>query len=201
MWPKKKMSEGSNMERVLLAIIELQQDTRKAQESLQKMNSRLEWYIRDYEAWKAELKDILMELLEKKETISVKEKEMQREREIIGEIRSREDIAYEYLKKLGVPAHLKGYNYIFDAILMYNQSEMNSVTKNLYPTIAKKHYTTPSRVERAIRHAIEVICSRADISIIEEIFGYSIDAIKGKPTNSEFIAQISKEIEKKYINQ
>lgn len=189
------------MERVLLAIIELQQDTRKAQESLQKMNSRLEWYIRDYEAWKAELKDMIMELLEKKETISVKEKEMQREREIIREIRSREDIAYEYLKKLGVPAHLKGYNYIFDAILMYNSSEMISVTKSLYPTIAKKHYTTPSRVERDIRHAIEVICSRADISIIEEIFGYSIDAIKGKPTNSEFIAQISKEIEKKYINQ
>ena len=94
------MSEGSNLERVLLAIIELQQDTRKAQESLQKMNSRLEWYIRDYEAWKAELKDMIMELLEKKETISVKEKEMQRERKIIGEIRSREDIAYEYLKKL-----------------------------------------------------------------------------------------------------
>ena len=94
---------------------------------------------------------------------------------------------------LGVPAHIKGYHYIRDAIIMViNDLEMiNSITKLLYPTIAKKYKTTSSRVERAIRHAIEVAWGRGQIEIIDEIFGYTISNGKGKPTNSEFIAMIA----------
>ena len=94
---------------------------------------------------------------------------------------------------LGVPAHIKGYHYIRDAIIMViNDLEMiNSITKLLYPTIAKKYKTTSSRVERAIRHAIEVAWGRGQIEVIDEIFGYTISNGKGKPTNSEFIAMIA----------
>ena len=97
---------------------------------------------------------------------------------------------------LGVPAHIKGYHYIRDAIIMViNDLEMiNSITKLLYPTIAKKYKTTSSRVERAIRHAIEVAWGRGQIEIIDEIFGYTISNGKGKPTNSEFIAMIADKI-------
>lgn len=94
---------------------------------------------------------------------------------------------------LGVPAHIKGYHYIRDAIIMViDDLEMiNSITKLLYPSIAKKYKTTPSRVERAIRHAIEVAWGRGQIEVIDEIFGYTISNGKGKPTNSEFIAMIA----------
>ena len=94
---------------------------------------------------------------------------------------------------LGVPAHIKGYHYIRDAIIMViNDLEMiNSITKLLYPTIAKKYKTTSSRVERAIRHAIEVAWGRGQIEVIDEIFGYTISNGKGKPTNSEFIAMVA----------
>lgn len=94
---------------------------------------------------------------------------------------------------LGVPAHIKGYHYIRDAIIMViDDLEMiNSITKLLYPSIAKKYKTTSSRVERAIRHAIEVAWGRGQIEVIDEIFGYTISNGKGKPTNSEFIAMIA----------
>ena len=97
------------------------------------------------------------------------------------------------IHELGVPAHIKGYQYLRDGIIMsVNDMDMlNSVTKVLYPTIAKKYKTTPSRVERAIRHAIEVAWNRGKMDTIDEMFGYTISNYKGKPTNSEFIALIA----------
>ena len=97
------------------------------------------------------------------------------------------------LHALGMPSHIKGYEYIRESIyLMYgNPSLLGAITKELYPDIAMKYNTTPSRVERAIRHAIEVSWNRGDYELMEEIFGHSVDYDKAKPTNSEFIATIS----------
>ena len=97
------------------------------------------------------------------------------------------------IHEIGVPAHIKGYHYLRDAIMMAveDMNMLNSITKILYPTIAKNHQTTPSRVERAIRHAIEVAWDRGDVDILNSYFGYTIHTSRGKPTNSEFIAMIS----------
>ena len=97
---------------------------------------------------------------------------------------------------LGVPAHIKGYQYLREAIIMsvLNQEIINAVTKSLYPLLAKKYGTTPSRVERAIRHAIEVAWNRGEIAVHDKIFGYTVNSNKGKPTNSEFIALIADKI-------
>lgn len=99
----------------------------------------------------------------------------------------------EIIHQIGVPAHIKGYNYLREAIMLSikNGDVINSVTKILYPTVAKKHSTTASRVERAIRHAIEVAWERGDIDVLNSYFGYTIQIERGKPTNSEFIAMIS----------
>lgn len=104
------------------------------------------------------------------------------------------------IHEIGVPAHIKGYQYLREAIIMVvNDIEMiNSITKILYPTIAKKFQTTPSRVERAIRHAIEVAWSRGKMDTIDELFSYTIHNGKGKPTNSEFIALIADKIRLEY---
>lgn len=106
------------------------------------------------------------------------------------------------IHEIGVPAHIKGYQYLRDAIILsVNDMEMlNSITKILYPTIAKKHQTTPSRVERAIRHAIEVAWSRGKMDTIDALFGYTVSTGKGKPTNSEFIALIADKIRLEYKN-
>lgn len=100
------------------------------------------------------------------------------------------------IHEIGVPAHIKGYQYLRDAIMMsVDDGEMlNSITKLLYPSIAKRHKTTPSRVERAIRHAIEVAWSRGKMDTIDELFGYTVSNGKGKPTNSEFVALIADKI-------
>ena len=100
------------------------------------------------------------------------------------------------LHELGIPAHIKGYQYLRDAISMVveDQEMMGSVTKILYPAIAKRNQTTASRVERAIRHAIEVAWGRGRMETIDAVFGYTISTGKGKPTNSEFIALISDKI-------
>lgn len=100
------------------------------------------------------------------------------------------------IHEVGVPAHIKGYQYLREAIMMsvYDIDMLNSITKLLYPSIAKKFDTTPSRVERAIRHAIEVAWSRGKMDTIDEMFGYTISTGKGKPTNSEFIALITDRI-------
>ncbi|MGI6031123.1 MAG: sporulation transcription factor Spo0A [Eubacteriales bacterium] len=100
------------------------------------------------------------------------------------------------IHEIGVPAHIKGYQYLREAIIMTaNDMEIiNSITKLVYPVVAKKFGTTSSRVERAIRHAIEVAWDRGDIDVIESIFGNTIHTYKGKPTNSEFIALIADKI-------
>lgn len=100
------------------------------------------------------------------------------------------------IHEIGVPAHIKGYLYLRTAILMAvdNMDVLNAVTKQLYPDIAKKHGTTDTRVERAIRHAIEVAWERGNIDMIHDLFGYTIQANKGKPTNSEFIALMADRI-------
>lgn len=97
------------------------------------------------------------------------------------------------IREIGIPAHIKGYQYLRDAIIMIvNEVELlGAVTKVLYPLIAEKYSTTPSRVERAIRHAIEVAWGRGNMDMINKIFGYTIKLEKGKPTNSEFMAMIA----------
>ena len=99
----------------------------------------------------------------------------------------------EIIHQIGVPAHIKGYHYLRESILLAvnNADIINSVTKQLYPTVAKKFGTTSSRVERAIRHAIEVAWDRGDVDILNSYFGYTIHNGRGKPTNSEFIAMIA----------
>lgn len=104
------------------------------------------------------------------------------------------------LHELGVPSHIKGYNYIREGItLIYNDPALSSaITKELYPVIAKKFDTTSSRVERAIRHAIEVSWNRANWELMEEIFGYSVDIDKAKATNSEFIVTLADKLRLEY---
>ncbi len=104
-----------------------------------------------------------------------------------------ESMVTEVIHEIGVPAHIKGYQYIREAIILTvkDMELINAVTKALYPMVAKKFGTTSSRVERAIRHAIEVAWDRGDIEVLQKYFGYTVSNIKGKPTNSEFIALIS----------
>ena len=111
-----------------------------------------------------------------------------------------EFVVTETIHQLGVPAHIKGYHYLRDAIMMAvnDMDVLNAITKILYPTVAKKYRTTSSRVERAIRHAIEVAWSRGKMDTIEELFGYTVSNGKGKPTNSEFIALIADTIQLEY---
>ncbi len=104
-----------------------------------------------------------------------------------------EIIVTKIFHQIGVPAHIKGYHYLREAIMMaiHNIDIINSITKQLYPSVAKKYGTTSSRVERAIRHAIEVAWDRGDVDILNSYFGYTIHNSRGKPTNSEFIAMIA----------
>lgn len=104
-----------------------------------------------------------------------------------------EALVTNIIHEVGVPAHIKGYQYLREAIMMVinDIDVINQITKQLYPDIAEKYHTTPSRVERAIRHAIEVAWGRGEQTTVENIFGYTVSATKGKPTNSEFIAMIA----------
>ena len=104
-----------------------------------------------------------------------------------------EAVVTDIIHEIGVPAHIKGYQYLREAIILtINDMEMiNAVTKVLYPEVARKFATTPSRVERAIRHAIEVAWDRGDIEVLQKFFGYTVSNIQGTPTNSEFIARIA----------
>ncbi len=104
-----------------------------------------------------------------------------------------EAVVTDIIHEVGVPAHIKGYQYLREAIILTikDMDMINAVTKVLYPEVAKKFNTTPSRVERAIRHAIEVAWDRGDIEVLQKFFGYTVSNIKGKPTNSEFIAMIA----------
>ncbi len=116
------------------------------------------------------------------------------------ESQQREIIVTDILHQIGVPAHIKGYHYLRKSILMVlsNMNLLGAITKELYPAVAKEFSTTPSRVERAIRHAIEVAWDRGDVEVLNSFFGYTIQNSRGKPTNSEFIAMIADQIRLKY---
>ena len=103
------------------------------------------------------------------------------------------NLVTEIIHEIGVPAHIKGYQYLREAIMITveDMDVINAVTKVLYPEVAKRFSTTPSRVERAIRHAIEVAWDRGDLETLQKFFGYTVSNTKGKPTNSEFIAMIA----------
>ena len=120
-------------------------------------------------------------------------------REMDREVNLESDIT-GIIHDIGIPAHIKGYQYLRDAIMMSvkDMDMLNCITKVLYPSIAKKYQTTSSRVERAIRHAIEVAFSRGRVDMIDELFGYTVSNGKGKPTNSEFIALIADRIRLEY---
>lgn len=122
------------------------------------------------------------------------------EAEAEGEDYDLETQVTQIIHQIGVPAHIKGYQYLRTAILMTisDNDMINSVTKVLYPSVAKKYQTTTSRVERAIRHAIEVAWDRGDVDTLNSYFGYTIQNSRGKPTNSEFIAMIADDLRLKY---
>ena len=111
-----------------------------------------------------------------------------------------EIIVTDIIHRIGVPAHIKGYHYLREAIMLCvdDKEMLESVTKLLYPAVAKKFATTPSRVERAIRHAIEIAWDRGDVDVLNSFFGYTVNTGKGKPTNSEFIALLADKISLKY---
>ena len=103
----------------------------------------------------------------------------------------------QIIHEIGVPAHIKGYQYLREAIIIAvnDMDVINAITKVLYPQVAKTFQTTPSRVERAIRHAIEVAWDRGDLDTLQRFFGYTVSNTKGKPTNSEFIALIADKLQ------
>ena len=115
---------------------------------------------------------------------------------ITASVDSDELTVTEILHQIGVPAHIKGYQYVREAIVIAVQDMdvINAVTKVLYPEVARRYSTTPSRVERAVRHAIEVAWDRGDLETLQRYFGYTVSNTKGKPTNSEFIAMIADRI-------
>lgn len=111
-----------------------------------------------------------------------------------------EYVVTDIIHQIGIPAHIKGYHYLRTAILLSveNNEMINSVTKLLYPTVAKHYATTPSRVERAIRHAIEIAWDRGNVDTLNSFFGYTVHNARGKPTNSEFIALIADKLRLQY---
>ena len=129
----------------------------------------------------------------KKAFLTVKEPEPIKEKEYEEDLQKQ---VTKIMLELGIPAHLKGYQFLREAIVsaVDDVRILDSITKLLYPTIAKKYKTTPSRVERAIRHAIEVAWGRGNLSAIDSMFGYTVSYDKGRPTNSEFIATITDRI-------
>ena len=133
---------------------------------------------------------------ERKETVY----ENKQAAEAPAQIQDLERDVTDMIHEIGVPAHIKGYQYLREAIMMSVEDVemLGSITKILYPSIAKKFQTTPSRVERAIRHAIEVAWSRGRMETLDALFGYTINTGKGKPTNSEFIALIADKIRLQY---
>lgn len=117
-----------------------------------------------------------------------------------GEGNDLELVVTEMIHQLGVPAHIKGYHYLRTAILLSidDQELLDSITKRLYPAVAKQYDTTSSRVERAIRHAIEIAWDRGNLDTLNAFFGYTVNTCKGKPTNSEFIALITDKLRLQY---
>ena len=132
-----------------------------------------------------------------KDSGTEREETVQQKKEPVHDL---EQDVTDMIHEIGVPAHIKGYQYLREAIMMSVEDPgmISSITKILYPTIAKRFQTTSSRVERAIRHAIEVAWSRGRMETLDAMFGYTIDTGKGKPTNSEFIALIADRIRLSY---
>ena len=142
-------------------------------------------------------------LIEELEHLAAKRAEAEDKSLLIPQTAENHEIETQVTKiihQIGIPAHIKGYQYLRTAILMtIREGEIiNSVTKILYPSVAKKYQTTTSRVERAIRHAIEVAWDRGDIDTLNSFFGYTVQNNRGKPTNSEFIAMIADNLRLKY---
>ena len=132
------------------------------------------------------LKDIIINHEIKSPYISIKKYEESNKNDL-------EAAVTNIIHEVGVPAHIKGYQYLREAIMMTVEDidVINQITKQLYPDIARKFKTTSSRVERAIRHAIEIAWGRGQLETVQNIFGYTVNLSKGKPTNSEFIAMIA----------
>ena len=125
---------------------------------------------------------------------------LQEERKVANSRFDLEAAVSDIIHEIGVPAHVKGYKYLREAITMavLDMDVMGAVTKVLYPEVAQTFHTTPSRVERAIRHAIELAWERGDLAILQKYFGYTVSNSKGKPTNSEFIAMIADRLRLRY---
>ncbi len=142
-------------------------------------------------------------LISASEAVVNKNNVLSKEKSYIEMNKDLETEVTELLLELGVPAHIKGYQYLRASIMLatVDSEAVNAVTKILYPTVAKKFSTTSSRVERAIRHAIEVAWERGDIDILHGFFGYTVSNTRGKPTNSEFIALISDKLRLKNKNK
>lgn len=138
-------------------------------------------------------------LVTKEESTNAREPEIKGQGKALVEHSIESDVT-AMIRELGIPAHIKGYQYIREGIMMavYDVNMLNYITKLLYPTIAKKYKTTSSSVERAIRHAIEVAWTRGKMDVIEELFGYNLQSGKGKPTNSEFIALLADKLRLEY---
>ena len=143
------------------------------------------------------IRELIDKPVEKKANIPIVTKEVKNNYVDINDQSTKEEIleikVTNIIHEIGVPAHIKGYQYLRDGIIMVvnNIEIINQITKQLYPDLAKKYKTTPSRVERAIRHAIEVAWNRGQIETVDSIFGYTVNSNKGKPTNSEFIAMVA----------
>ena len=138
----------------------------------------------------AKIKGLDQKIRQKEKLQSV---EIRKQRTVLDyEFNMKQDVT-KIIRDLGIPAHIKGYQYLREAIMMAVEDieSVSAITKVLYPSIAKKFHTTSSRVERAIRHAIEVAWDRGDVDVLNSYFGYTIQNSRGKPTNSEFIAMIS----------
>lgn len=131
--------------------------------------------------------------LEKKSNMTAEEKEFLFHSTIENDVT-------KMIRQISIPAHIKGYHYLRECVIMSvkNPEILNYITKLLYPTIAKKHHTTTSSVERAIRHAIEIAWNRGKLDTLEDLFGYSVNSGKGKPTNSEFIALLADKFRLEY---
>ena len=135
-------------------------------------------------------------LVERLEEIRSEEGQKKSPAKQVGDT-SIESMVTSIIHEIGVPAHIKGYQYLREAIIIATQDMdvINAITKVLYPQVAKTFQTTPSRVERAIRHAIEVAWDRGDLDTLQRFFGYTVSNTKGKPTNSEFIALIADKLQ------
>ncbi|MBQ6756729.1 MAG: sporulation initiation factor Spo0A C-terminal domain-containing protein [Oscillospiraceae bacterium] len=140
----------------------------------------------------SEISDRLSQALSRLRAI---DEEYSRDLRLIGEVT-------EIIHEIGIPAHIKGYQYLRESIVLTvkDMRLINAVTKELYPEVARRFSTLPSRVERAIRHAIEVAWDRGDVDVLQRYFGYTVSGLKGKPTNSEFIAMIADKLYLKHEN-